>query len=321
MKVEPAVRSTVILPVWQPNEKAKVENPAYDFIRRFLAGREPIVWTREKQSLTTNDPTWLLECCNEIAGLSRAELCVLHIYSTQAYSRVTHFLRGASPKELDLVYDSSCEWKAGEMPMLANVRANNQSRYLSSSVDPVALRALLAAWRAPRSEAEFEMCLQRYSALRPYFTPKFLRVCRIQSVRFHGGVMFAAEAGMSLASFEKAIPQMTSWDWQRIVRKFVKALDAIFQKMPPCRKTFYVYRGEGADAKSVRRGWIGSPSFVSTSLGQSIALDFARPTMVRITVPKGSRVLPLLCVSRYREQEMLLPRRFTCTVSRFDGEN
>lgn len=306
MRVDPALTTTLLLPMWKPMERHHVENPGYDFIERFVAGRAPIVWTRKRQTVTTNDPVWLRECCNVVANLSRAELCVMHVYTTQAYAQVTRFLRGASVKELGLIYDSSHDWKAGEIAMRDNIRQKNRSAYLTQSVSPRKLEALLRAWHEPRSEEQSKLCWKRFSALRPNFTAKFLRLCKTSSVRNHSGVVFAAQAGQPLVAFKKAIPRLTLRDWHRILLRFVADLDAIFLKMPKCYKAFYVYRGLG------RSGQGSDPSFTSTSLDQD-ARHFAKPTLLRITVPMGSRVLPLLCISRYEEQEVLLPRGFPRT--------
>lgn len=304
MRVEPALITTLLLPIWEPMERHHVENPGYDFIERFIEGQEPVLWTKKIQTVMTNDPVWLRECCRAVANLSREELCVMHVYTTQAYAQVTQFLRGVPVKKLGLIYDSLHEWRAGEIAMRDNIRLKNRSRFLTPSVDPRKLDALLSAWREPRSEEQFKVCWECFSALRPNFTPKFLRICKTLSVRNHSGVVFAAQAEQPLVAFEKAIPQMRSQDWHRIMIRFVADLDAIFVKMPQCHKAFYVYRGEG------KLGQRSHLSFISTSLDQDSARHFAKPTLLRITVPAGSRVLPLLCISRYKEQELLLPRGF-----------
>lgn len=302
MKVEPALQTTLLLPTWKPMEKKHTENPAYDFIKRFVGGRESIRWTIQLLTVSTNDPVWLHECCSVVAGLSRAELCVMHVYTTQAYTQITHFLRGTSVKSLGLIH-SSDEWKAGENQMLNNVRHKNKSGFLSAGVNPGKLHALLTAWRAPRSEGKYKICRKCYAALRPHFTKKFLRVCKSASVRNHVGVVYSAQSGQTLPAFLKAIPILTCRDWHRILLRFVADLDAIFAKMPQCKKAFYLYRGEGKAKGQAKE----HPSFTSTSLDQDTARYFAKPTLLRITAPVGSRVLPLLCISRYQEQEVLLP--------------
>lgn len=302
-KVEAALQTSLRLPIWRPMEMSWSENPAYDFTRRFTAGREPIVWAIRKHAVTTNDAAWMRECGRAVASLSRAELCVMHAYSTQTYSRITQFLRGLPVSELDLIHDASQEWMYGETRMLLDVRAGNRSGFLAPGVDPSALAALLVAWAAPPSVAKGRLCMRRYAALRPNFTSTFLRLCRVLSVRFNTGVAFVAQSGMTLRAFEHAIPLMTAGDWRRILNRFVASLDAIFAKMPPCHKGFYVYRGEAS-----RRHTHGNTSFVSTSLDMGTARHFATGKLLRFLVPAGSQVLPLMCISRYEEQEVLLPR-------------
>lgn len=307
MKVEIALPITLVLPTWKPMEKKHTENPAYDFVKRFIGGRETILWTQKRHTVTTNDPVWFQECCRVVAGLSRAELCLMHVYTTQAYAQITQFLRGASVAELGLIYNIQNEWMSGETKMLDNVRHRNKSGFLSTDVDPHKLQELLGAWRAPRSHKKFKMCWQCYTALRPHFTHKFLQLCKGVAVRNHGGIVFAAQSGLTLTDFQKAIPLMTARDWNRILVGFISDLDKIFVKMPQSLKAFYLYRGEG---KAKEGKGAGNPSYTSTSLDQNAALQFAKPTLLRITVPVGSRVLPLLCLSRYAEQEVLLPRNF-----------
>lgn len=113
--------------------------------------------------------------------------------------------------------------------------------------------------------------------------------------------MFAGQADMKLSTFERAVPLMKAPDWKRILSRFVTDLDAVFAKMPPCRKSFQVYRGTGHASES-------AASYLSTSMSRDIAKEFGR--VRRITIPVGARVIPLFCVSRYDEHELLLPRGF-----------
>lgn len=173
--------------------------------------------------------------------------------------------------------------------------------------------AFLGAWHAPRSEVKFRVIRERYIALRIYFTREFDRVRHTEAVRSNPGIIFYAQAKVilglkrtSLAGFERAIPFISAADWRRILNRYASDLDAVFAKLPACPETFDVYRG--LSGPSVKQGQSHNQSFTSTSLDIEVASYFAKPTLLRITIPQGSHTLPLISVSRYPEMEILLPR-------------
>jgi hypothetical protein len=114
----------------------------------------------------------------------------------------------------------------------------------------------------------------------------------------------------SLEAYATVLPHITPFGWQKVIERFVTDLDAAFGRMPPTPHALVVYRGVGTPREAETLG--SDPAYLSTSLSRRTAADFATEgcprCLAKITVPAGSRVLPMLTVSRYREQEVLLPR-------------
>jgi hypothetical protein len=91
----------------------------------------------------------------------------------------------------------------------------------------------------------------------------------------------------------------------------VKNMDALFEKVPPLEKEVMVYRGiSGSSADKIlalkKGATLSDAAFVSTSLSQDVAKDFATVSgvVVSIRVPKGHRVVP----GERTENELILPR-------------
>jgi hypothetical protein len=110
----------------------------------------------------------------------------------------------------------------------------------------------------------------------------------------------------SLEAYATVLPHITPFGWRKVIERFVADLDAAFGRMPPTPHALAVYRGVGIPREA------SDPAYLSTSMSRRTAADFAAEgcphCLAEITVPAGSRVLPMLTVSRYREQEVLLPR-------------
>jgi hypothetical protein len=108
-------------------------------------------------------------------------------------------------------------------------------------------------------------------------------------------------AGQQLNSYE--IQQITS-----NTGKFQKLFKA-FNDIKPLPESLWVYRGTsipGSIKESVVPGYdFVDPAFLSTSLKPNISFGFDR---MRIYLPKGSKVIPVLGHSKHpSEQEILLP--------------
>ena len=99
-----------------------------------------------------------------------------------------------------------------------------------------------------------------------------------------------------------------------------KNLDIAFQGAPPLEKPLTVYRGKSSDRMRPR-----DEGFVSTSLLRSRALNFAGPEccVLEITVPPGSKVLPVAFISFASDElEIILNRggKFIVSGTKIDRE-
>lgn len=114
--------------------------------------------------------------------------------------------------------------------------------------------------------------------------------------------------------FLRVLPHITDTGWQRIVQRYVDDLDRIYECMPASGAPVTVYRGTHGP---VPRGFPSDPAFTSTSLSERIAKTFTskqqqqkkKCCVHKITLPPGSRAIPVMCATRYyAELELLLPR-------------
>ena len=86
-------------------------------------------------------------------------------------------------------------------------------------------------------------------------------------------------------------------------RKIVQDLMEAFAHVPPLTSPIQTYRGLEQEYQNV-------PSFVSSSMDLETAEDFstAECCILSLTIPPGSKVLPMYVISEVRhEQEILLP--------------
>lgn len=282
-------------------------NPAYEFVKRFTAGRAPIIWKDALVTVRISDPDWLSRATQAVSDLPRADLCVLYTYTTQVYHILTTFLRDARVPD-GMVHDPTVEWRYGE-EALRDRADTGDCLTRGHDTEDDALCRFDVAWALPRSAAKYRTIAACYAALRPYFTATFKRTCRERCIESNPGLMFytRAESGL-LSDFKRTIPRMRAVDWARCMRRFVRSLDGIFDRMPPCRTAFYVYRGTSPSLKPPPLG--DRDTYTSTSLSPDVARQFAgrHGTVTRILVPPGSKVIPLIAMGRYEEQEILLPR-------------
>jgi hypothetical protein len=106
-----------------------------------------------------------------------------------------------------------------------------------------------------------------------------------------------------LENFIEVVKYLKPSTWKRSLDMFIRDIDGIIQKMPPTVSAFDTYRGSSYPI---------SPDidmYISTSLDPKQAFMF-NPCMILYSIPPGSLVLPLLCVSRFfRELEILLPHK------------
>lgn len=94
--------------------------------------------------------------------------------------------------------------------------------------------------------------------------------------------------------------------------EYINLIDELFKKIPPTTQTFVVYRGIKLKTK-IEQDFI-SKSYVSTSSNKNISLGFGgnknhKCCFFEITIPKGSRILPVMPLSLHsHEMEILLSR-------------
>lgn len=87
-------------------------------------------------------------------------------------------------------------------------------------------------------------------------------------------------------------------------------LDRIFANAPPIKDPMYVYRGYSAPST---RNFIKTGGFISATGHKATSMRFIDPStrccMMRILVPAGAKMLPIMEISRYpEEREVLISR-------------
>lgn len=110
----------------------------------------------------------------------------------------------------------------------------------------------------------------------------------------------------------------------------VSRLDEIFEKCPPLKTSITVYRGvwyddAGAYKPSYKHLCVFDKGFVSTSFNMKTARGFVPGKdgccVLQLTIPKGTRVLPLATHGSIpAEQEVLLPRSGKICLTRQKGK-
>ena len=273
----------LVLPVWDTGI-ANPANPLLAFARAYAAQtlRRPIRFVPTRLSgLPRRHHAWLEACGRAVAALPRPLLCAMYVYSTQVYPVVTGFLRDPRTSTRSLGVDGATHWSEHSVGLSAAYRTHGIVLYLQAKAVFTEARAARMLLRLPQGASD---------ALRA-------RVARAANLS-------------SLEAYATVLPHITPFGWRKVIERFVADLDAAFGRMPPTPHALVVYRGVGTPREAETLG--SDPAYLSTSLSRRTAVDFAAEgcprCLAKITVPAGSRVLPMLTVSRYREQEVLLPR-------------
>lgn len=97
------------------------------------------------------------------------------------------------------------------------------------------------------------------------------------------------------------------------VIKQIKKLDNAFDNVPPLEEPIVVWRG--VNTKNATEG--SHRNFLSTSLSRSISEKFTdKPCcLMKISLPAGTKVLPVFNLSRHENEcELILPRGGTIVV-------
>lgn len=331
------LRKKVNVPTWNTGI-VNPSNPYLTFVSQYAAGTKSIDWKIKQMVLRTEDPEYIKSACETVASLSRYDLCTLYTYTTPAYYLVTGLLRhnsGSSAFDTRLVHDPKTEWIFGLNVLFSSIDKLGCSSFLHTNIDKKRVLAFREAMSLPQCDTE-EACKRKwdlvdhlYAELRPNFTKGFLKLCHLKSIESNQGILFYHQAARlfsrspsafpkqvkklkSFADYLKAIPVLTNRTWTKILKQYVRDIDSIIAQMPPTQRLISVFRGVPHDVVADRL--LKDPSFVSTTLGKDIARGFVmndpqKCCVYRFDIPVGSRVLPLIGISRYfGEQEILLPR-------------
>jgi len=287
---------------------------------------------------------WLRDCAIAITRCSPLQLVTLYTYTSTAFCLIQTFIatRGStvSSDEVTGEYfphtNDVRAWIAYAPSMFDAMKDNdNISKY--AGLKPAGLRRLVDSYnklswqpkkrnrkeKAAAAEHLKTVLEEHHMRNANILGGPFWRKLHAHVVRDSEVILFyphakneLEERGMkNLGDFVRLAPHLTREEWTKIFKSFVKTLDGIILSMPPLTVQITVFRGttdSNAIAECGRRGVFPScRQYVSTTLDKSIACGFARKKGCIIAIPLeiGSRVLPLLTVTRYwAEQEVLLPR-------------
>lgn len=131
---------------------------------------------------------------------------------------------------------------------------------------------------------------------------KNLNIKTVQALKFYTGNGY-----MSINSFLNKGNDTTNK-----VKEYINLIDDAFKNAPPITQTFVVYRGIKHSSK-ITSDFVNKPYF-STSSNKAVSLGFSgnknyKCCFFEVTVPKGSKVLPIMNLSLHsHEWEILLPR-------------
>lgn len=95
----------------------------------------------------------------------------------------------------------------------------------------------------------------------------------------------------------------------------IVSLDNLFKKIPPTTKDIIVYRGIHSSYEINTN--FSEKGYTSTSLNEKVGKLFAPKQgccLLKIIIPKGSKVIPLFGYSMSSESEVLLPRNATFKI-------
>ncbi len=97
----------------------------------------------------------------------------------------------------------------------------------------------------------------------------------------------------------------------------LEVLDRIFERAPSIKDPMFAYRGYSAPSSST---FVKSGGFISATGHAARAQRFMNPEtrccMMRITVPAGAKMLPIMGISQFpEERELLISRHGTLHVT------
>ena len=335
------MKQIVRIPRWKIGIE-NTDNPLYDFAKQYVAGKKRVRWEFEDIRVVAEDPVWLRDACAAMTKLARNELCVLYTYTTPIFNLVTGLLRHKGPSatfDTGLTHKAATEWMFGSLLFFRSVEDGTWERYINrhDAVKDI-VSELEGTLKLPHSDKKLDKMDALYAQLKPNFNLKLLRSCHDKSLEYNNGIVLFAQARRLFArcskcdallqpcdanicaiakhlkdikDFKRVVPHITSAGWVGMLELLIRDLDAVFLKMPPLYHPIHVYRGTKTRVTKSRA--MKDPSFISTSLSESVAKDFYNPQekccVTTFLLPTGSCVVPMLPITRYwGEYEVLLPR-------------
>lgn len=275
--------------------------------------------------------TWLLQACDVIARLDNKDMGTLYIYTTQFYGIINDTKSGRPNSAVDeLAYrqlsDEDCHQFLYEQLSL-----EGSGRWFVDGRVPPCLQQVRDDCRRMSSKRAYDKAYrifkQQYLQVqhqrllkRNFFTAANRNYQLVRGVQYfyfaaldvgapafhphpHPAVPTFLRAP-TLIRFISAVPFVSATGWRMILDAFVRRLDGLFEKMPPLPVALTVYRGTRTARVRSRK------TYTSCTLQPNIAKDFAKgpeATVHVLRIPTGSRVLPLMPLTRYAaECEVLL---------------
>lgn len=308
----------------------KRNDPYYEFIRKYCAGRARIDFRAEDIDVHHVDQTtqdWLVACCEAVSRLPRRDVCTLYVYtSTMSYVAINFLRKGV----VDKLYEyEPTEWSrhAAVLAFEGMDLASYIKPSMAGSAAAVAVRKAIDAGAAmkrpaPWTEASATKFFEAREspvraallAAKPALSNRLFAELERRAAMASPGLMFYAQATdvvpgvRSLSDYMRVMADIRAGTWRKIVAKFIADMDSNLARMPVTKSVIVTYRGTvGTKAAATSR----DPAYVSTSLSADQAKHFAGKSccMQVARLRAGCRALPLMCVSRYPvELEILLPR-------------
>jgi hypothetical protein len=308
---------------WSKKMEGTRKSPIYEFVRTYMMKESAIRWKLHDIQISGGDIEHVVDCARVVQTLTRREICILYVYTTQAYTHVAHFLRS---KRTDF---KRANVGHGELigrahAVFDRLSLKHIARRYVASINREAVVAIMKVAREKQkiagSEDEYckiaRMCQHK---IRTSLTPRFFTDARRHVLDSHEGIvlyyqitdMFPEYA--SLDDVCEGLQGFKASTWNSLMTKFVAEIDGIFLKFPATKEPMIVYRGIKGSPGTAVRDVLNHASYISTSLSPEVASTFVdertRCCVCSINIPPGERVVPLLFITRYRaEVEILLQR-------------
>jgi hypothetical protein len=260
--------------------------------------RRPFKYEYKKVRIQTDVVPWLLQACEYVKTLSKRQQTCLFAYSTPEFWTINVHKSGVDASS-HLLWEPIEDYSYLAYELL--IAKDRDQLFTGDLREALSLRRKVKSLkRQPDAFDAYDAAFRDFAKLvgPERYTDRFYARAEELAVRQSPAILFYDQFNdlfgpLTLREYFKRIPHVSQAQWKAVLDLFVEELDALILGTPPTPSPVVLYRGTKGKRVRSRR------TYTSMTLSKEVAKEFADCRLHELRFPKGSRLLPMMCASRY----------------------